>query len=140
MVLAKEESTEDKTVFRVVQKKVILAVDDIRLHLMRINEVLSPDYDVRIAKSAMAALKIMTSEKIDLVLLDIEMPGVSGLDLLEAINRGEDTKKIPVIFVTSHATGDFVLRAKEAGAKGYLIKPYDREKLTRMVQDALQEA
>lgn len=76
-----------------------------------------------------AARIIMEGEKPDLVLLDINMPEVSGFDLLEFMQRNTATQKIPVIFLSSDATDLQIERALHMGARGYLVKPVTLDEL-----------
>jgi putative two-component system response regulator len=112
-------------------KKVILAVDDLPSNLTKIKEILGDMYDVRLAKNAPMALSMLNRMDVDLILLDIERPGMSGFDFMREIAESENDarSKIPVIFVTSHATKEFVIRAAKAGARDYVAKPFDAETL-----------
>jgi putative two-component system response regulator len=107
-----------------VQKKVILAVDDMPSNLMVIQSILEPYFDVRLAKSGKQALFLLTHDMVELVLLDIEMPDVNGFDILENIRQNQALKNLPVIFVTAHANADFIKRAVEVGVNDYIVKPY----------------
>jgi PleD family two-component response regulator len=116
-------------------KKVIMAVDDMPSNLMKIKEILGNLYDVRLAKNAHMALSMLNRFDIDLILLDIEMPGMSGFEFMETCKEDYTRSKIPVIFVTSHATKDFVVRAAQAGARDYIAKPFDPETLRAKVNN-----
>jgi PleD family two-component response regulator len=118
-------------------KKIILAVDDLPSNLTKVKEILSDTYDVRLAKNAPMALSMMNRMDVDLVLLDIEMPGMSGFDFMKELGEDDPRSKVPVIFVTSHASREFVIRAVQAGAKDYIAKPFNRETLRKKVSDVL---
>lgn len=118
-------------------KKVILTVDDVSMNLAIIKNVLSKHFDVRIAKSGELALFILGSVKVDLILLDIEMPGMSGFELINIMREIPDVKDIPIIFVTSHATATTISRASQAGAKDYIVKPINVNILLEKVFKAL---
>ncbi|MDR1971075.1 MAG: response regulator [Treponema sp.] len=107
-------------------KKVVLAVDDMPVNLMAVKNMLCHDFDLRPAKSAKTALAMLAAVKADLILLDIEMPEMSGFEFLDQIRHNpafSAHKNIPVIFVTSHETPDFTGRAKASGVEGYVVKP-----------------
>jgi CheY-like chemotaxis protein len=109
-------------------KKIIMAVDDMPVNLAAIRNILSRDYDVRPIKSAKAALLVLNTVKVDLILLDIEMPEMSGFEFLDRIrNNPEYTeqKNIPVIFITSHGAEDMAARARSGGAQDYVVKPFE---------------
>lgn len=118
-------------------KKIVLAIDDVSMNLLIIRDILSKHFDVRLAKSGELALYILGSVKVDLILLDIEMPGMSGFDFLDVIKDIQNVKDIPIMFVTSHATVDFITRASKAGVKDYIIKPLDSTVLLKKVSQAL---
>lgn len=125
-----DKSSEDK--------KIVLAIDDAAINLATIKAILSNDMDVRVAKSAEVALFILGSVKVDLILLDIEMPGMSGFDFLEVLREIPDVSRTPVIFVTSHANAGFVARASKRGVKEYIVKPINALILKSKVYGVLE--
>lgn len=78
--------------------------------------------EVTVVKNAEQALKAMELGGIDLVLLDLNLPKISGLELLKELKSSE-RKHVPIIIVTSSAAEDDVRKAYDTGASGYLIKP-----------------
>jgi putative two-component system response regulator len=107
-------------------KKIVLAVDDMPVNLAAIRNILRNDFDIRPAKSAKTALDMLNTIKADLILLDIEMPEMSGFEFLNRIRNNSECpeqKDIPVIFVTSHTADDFINRAEAYGVKDYVVKP-----------------
>ncbi|MDR2110126.1 MAG: response regulator [Spirochaetaceae bacterium] len=124
-------------------KKIILAVDDMPVNLAALRTILQNDFDLRLAKSAHTALTMLNVIRVDLILLDIEMPEMSGFDFLERIrNNGEhpEFRDIPVIFVTSHVSPDFITRAITGGAKAYITRPVVPADLLRKITAALETA
>jgi CheY-like chemotaxis protein len=123
--------------------KKILAVDDVALNLRTVKTALDKIFEVRIAKSGDLAMAILKNEKIDLILLDIEMPEMSGFEFMQALkvklSAGTIEKIPPVIFVTAHATPELLAQAKNAGAIGYVIKPFDPQVLLAKVSEALEQ-
>ena len=115
---------------------VILAVDDMGLNLRTIKLALEESFTVRLVKAGDLALSIVEKEKIDLILLDIEMPGMSGFDFMKDL-KAKVNEHPPVIFVTAHATPELLVRAKAAGAVGYVLKPFDPDVLRKKVYEAL---
>ena len=118
-------------------KKVILAVDDMPSNLIAIKNILESLFDVRLVKEGEQALDLLKREKVDLVLLDIEMPGYTGFELLQVMQEDPALAHIPVIFVTTHATPAFVRRAATTGAKGYILKPFKPSLLLQKVLEQL---
>ena len=82
-------------------------------------------YDVILADSAYGLLDRIRNEAVDLVLLDVEMPGLTGLDALVAIRQAYSAVRLPVIMVTARNQSDDIVTALELGANDYLTKPID---------------
>jgi CheY-like chemotaxis protein len=118
-------------------KKVILSIDDMPANLIAIKNILEPLFDVRLVKAGDQGLTLLRREKIDLVLLDIEMPEYNGFELLQTIRQDSALAHIPVIFVTTHASPSFVIRAAETGAQGYILKPFKPSLLIQKVLELL---
>ncbi|AEF85270.1 response regulator receiver modulated metal dependent phosphohydrolase [Treponema primitia ZAS-2] len=116
------------------ERETILAVDDMPENLTAIRAILQDYFDLRLARSAKMALTLLENTHVDMILLDIEMPGMSGFQFLEQMYRDHPgNKKIPVIFVTSHANPEFINTAVNAGAKDYIIKPIKPEVLLKKI-------
>jgi putative two-component system response regulator len=120
-------------------KKIILAVDDMAVGLTTMRTILQQEYDVRLAKSASIALEMLQQFKADLILLDIEMPEMSGFEFAGLLHKNPEHKDIPIIFVTSHANPQFIDQAMNFGAEGYIVKPFIPEALTKRVKSVLGE-
>jgi CheY-like chemotaxis protein len=121
-------------------KKIILAVDDMPLNLTAIRTILRDDFDIRLAKSAAAALSMLRTVKVDLILMDIEMPEISGFELVDRLrNNAEDPaqRNIPVIFVSSHETPDIIEQVTARGA-GYALKPVVPQVLLEKVRSVFE--
>ena len=123
-----------------LMQKTILAVDDVAENLLTVKLILKSHYDICLAKSSDAAREVLERTNVDLILLDIEMPGKNGFDFLAEIQDVKEWKAIPVIFVTATATADFVNRAAAAGAIGYIVKPIIQEVLLSKVDDIFADA
>lgn len=100
----------------------ILVVDDDAMNLRRTKKILEKQYDVLLAESGEKALTRLGSEKVDLVLLDIEMPGMNGIETFERMKGKYD--EIPVIFLTASGYENDVRSAIRLGAVNYLKKPF----------------
>ena len=103
-------------------KKRILVVDDDAMNLMLTKRILEKEYNVLLAESGKEALLKMKGEKIDLILLDIAMPEMNGIETFERMK--EISVDIPVIFLTASGYEDDVRSAIRLGAVNYLKKPF----------------
>jgi putative two-component system response regulator len=119
------------------EKKVVLAVDDVSMNLRTMKAILEGLYDVRLAKSGLLALDMLKITPADLVLLDIEMPGLTGFDVIDKMKQLPECQGIPVIFITAHATPDLILAAYEHGAVDYIVKPINAQVLQSKVHAQL---
>ncbi len=112
--------------------KRILVVDDDTMNLKRTELILGKQYDVVLVESGEAALRKLRIEKIDLILLDIAMPEMDGIETFERMKKEFDIK-IPVIFLTASGYEDDVRTAIELGAVNYLKKPFFPQELLKRV-------
>ena len=119
-------------------RKSILVVDDEKNQREILETILSGEgYDVTTASSGEAAMKFVESRRFDLVLSDLKMTGMSGLDLLRELTNYD--KSIIVILLTAHGSVDSAVDALRLGAFDYLQKPYDSDKLLETVSRALNK-
>jgi DNA-binding response OmpR family regulator len=86
-----------------------------------------------------AAQNLLAGEQPDLLLLDINMPEVSGLDLLEFLRRHSKWDNLPIVMLSSEAADVTVNEAMELGADGYVMKPVTIEELEQAIEKALQK-
>lgn len=114
----------------------ILIVDDELALREAVRFVLKDQYTVATAAGAKEALKYMTDNHIKLVLLDIKMPKIDGLTAFKEIKKRHPD--IQVIFITAHATPEMVQDALAHGAYGFIMKPFDKDKLVNTVKEALK--
>ncbi|MBN1217761.1 MAG: response regulator [Anaerolineae bacterium] len=116
--------------------KTILVVDDARFMRMRIRELLTEQgYKVVEAEDGEEAVEIYRSTKPDAVLMDITMPRKDGLTALKEIMA--DDAQARVIILTALGQQAMVLEAMKAGAKDFLVKPYDPDKVIKSLQKVL---
>jgi two-component system NtrC family response regulator len=114
----------------------ILIVDDEKNYLLVLSAVLEEEgYEVLTALSGLEALETQKSSDVDLVLTDMKMPGMDGIDLLERIKAYDPD--LPVIMMTAHGTVDKAVEAMQKGAYSYILKPFDNERLILYVKKAI---
>lgn len=117
------------------QRKKILVVDDSGAMLRSVKSWLEEKYQVILANSGMMAIKYLTTNHPDLVLLDYEMPVCDGKQVLGMIRAENDFKDIPVIFLTSKDDRESVLNVMALKPNGYLLKTLPPEKIVQSVDD-----
>ena len=115
----------------------ILFVDDDAFTRRIINSALSNrGFITRLADSGSAALEILRTEPVDIVLTDQQMPGLSGLDLMQKMR--EEGFNTPVILLTGFGSVDLAVTAVRAGAVHFLNKPVDPIELQQLITDILE--
>lgn len=118
----------------------ILVVDDIPANVQILSIHLTDEkYEVLEANSGTVALEILRSESVDLILLDVMMPEMTGLDVLAEMKKDPQLENIPVILVTANADDSNVAEGLDMGAFDYIIKPYSLVVLLARVRAALRE-
>jgi len=119
-------------------KKKILAIDDDPMILRVFIALLSPVYDLRIARSASEAMALMEQLVPDIFLLDIEMPDISGFEFLHTIKKNPKFMNIPVVIVSGHSEEKFIAHAEKSGASAVVAKPVEKENLFQKITYAFE--
>ncbi|HLP91549.1 MAG TPA: response regulator [Nostocaceae cyanobacterium] len=114
-------------------QQTILIVEDSALMQVFIKRVFEQDYQVITVSSAIDALATLNHEKIAVILLDVEMPGMDGLDLCRTIRAMPNFINLPIIMVTAKDTPIDKIKGKNAGATEYLTKPFNNLQLRQTV-------
>ena len=116
----------------------ILIVDDCPEHIRTLIRILTlHDFKTTSANSGMAALEIINIKKPDLILLDIKMPGLDGLEVCKMIKANPDTEKLPIIFVTALDSIEDKVRGFAAGASDYITKPFYPDEVAIRVKNII---
>jgi len=112
----------------------ILLVDDTPANIDVLRETLeNAGYNIAAASSGEKALKIVERIEVDLILLDVMMPGLSGFDTCKALKQNSSTANIPVIFITAKAAPEDISNAFQLGAVDYVIKPFNNDEVLARV-------
>lgn len=112
----------------------ILVVDD-EEHIRMVVEARlgSGGYQIALAADGETALEEVKKDLPDLILLDINMPGMNGFKVLQHLRRDRATARIPVIMLTAQGDTDSILKAQDFKVTDYLIKPFEGDELLSMV-------
>jgi CheY-like chemotaxis protein len=119
------------------EKKVVLAVDDNPVQLRLFKELLAQRYDLRTVKAASEALNFLNMNKVDLILLDIEMPNISGFEFLSDIKKIPSYMAVPIIIVSGNTSASFLRQARNSSAADVLSKPVVANVLVSSIEKAL---
>ncbi|MBQ2900509.1 MAG: response regulator [Agathobacter sp.] len=115
----------------------ILIVDDDVVSLKLAGMILEKDYEIHSAKSGLDALCFLRRQRVDLILLDVEMPIMNGLKTLEKIRSDREIADIPVIMLTSSNDKETIIDACRMEIIDYVVKPFIPSDLLERVEKAL---
>ncbi|PLX14712.1 MAG: two-component system response regulator [Salinivirgaceae bacterium] len=119
--------------------KNILIVDDSESIRELISFTLKTEgYSVMIGKDGVDAGKFIDGRHIDLVITDLHMPHKDGIEFIKDVRNSEHYKTIPILFLTTESQTEKKLMAKEAGATGWIIKPFVPDKLKAAIKKVLR--
>jgi len=123
-----------------MKTKRILAVDDMPAVLDIIKVLLRGEFEVFTTNAVNTAMKLLETDdlKFDLVLLDVDMPHVSGFEMLKMLKGNPNFQDLPVIMLTGNADHDSEIKAAAAGAMDYIVKPFTAEVLKNRLRAALK--
>ena len=121
-------------------KKRILAIDDNAVQLNVFKNILSEKYELSTENSATNGLKFLNSQEVDLILLDIAMPNITGFDFLYDIRKIPSYMVVPIIIVSGKTGQDFFNEAKKSSAFDVLGKPVDPELLLETIEKAFSKS
>lgn len=116
-------------------KKTILVVDDDPNYLGLVREWLKGSYKVAVVNSGLQAIKWLGKNKADLILLDHEMPVTTGPQVLEMLRSDEETKNIPVMFLTGKGDKESVMAVLSLKPEGYFLKTIERKELIEKLDE-----
>ena len=129
------------TLEKLLQEKTqILLVDDSKMNRMLLREILGDGYNILEAENGQECLETLRAEagNIALVLLDINMPGMDGFEVLKAMNANHTIEDIPVIMISSEDSDAAIRRSYELGASDYVNRPFDARIVYRRVTNTIK--
>lgn len=117
----------------------ILAVDDNIINLATIEQELKSKYEVITVNSGTRAIRFLNKDKVDLILLDVQMALMDGIETLREIRTMENGATIPVIMLTSKKDKETVIEGTKLGILDYVVKPFDAQDLHHRIERALKK-
>lgn len=119
------------------EKKKLLIVDDDGTTLRVLKGMLEHQYDVTIVNSGVNAIKAIGKKRPDVILLDYEMPVCDGRQTLEMLRADEESRNIPVVFLTGVNDREHIEAVLSLRPAGYLLKPPDKKRIVEAIKSAL---
>lgn len=117
-----------------MEKMKILVVDDNTVNLALVEQELQDKYEVTPVISGRRAINFLYREKVDLILLDVQMPIMDGVETLKEIRRLENGVTVPVVFLTARKEKSAVIAGSKLGIMDYILKPFDGDDLTKRIE------
>jgi len=122
------------------QKKKVLIVEDNELNMKLFNDLLEAQgYEVIQTRDGLSALDLARAHRPDLILMDIQLPEVSGMDVTKWLKQDEELRHIPVIAVTAFAMKGDAEKIKASGCEGYISKPISVTSFLQTIDGFLKE-
>jgi len=118
----------------------ILAVDDEPLNRIVMEELLGNEFELRTAEDSLACIEILDEWLPDLILMDVKMPGIDGLETCRQIKANSKTEYIPVIFVSALNLPEERIAGYEAGGDDYIVKPYVEKELLSKIKLSIENS
>lgn len=112
---------------------VLLVDDDVELRTLSLKFLQGAGYDVVVVGDGWDAIREIVVNKPDIVVMDIEMPKLSGLNALDILRVSRLTDQIPIIVTSGHGDKDTILRAVQLGADDFIVKPYSYNELVSRI-------
>ena len=123
--ISEKKEQERKEMIGENRRQRILVVDDMKVNLQMMQDMLGESYDLVLAKSGQQAVAYIEKKKLpDLIILDIDMPGMNGIETARQIRLRTEDKYIPIMFVTSLCDRDTVMRCRNIRPESYIVRPY----------------
>ncbi|WP_216828167.1 response regulator transcription factor [Alkalihalobacterium elongatum] len=123
-----------------MKKKIILIVDDESDMRELISICLQSDYETIAAEDGEVALKVLDSQNVDLVLLDVMMPVMDGFSVLTEMKQIQKMKDTPVILLTALGDTDDIVKGLNRGADDYIVKPFEPREMVARIQSVIRRS
>jgi len=124
----------------VKSKTILIADDSAAMRTMLVSSIeLLDEYRIVEASSGFEALRLLPHEKVDLILTDINMPDINGLEFISYIRNNPNYRDIPVIIISTEGSQKDIDKGKQLGANEYLVKPFEPSQLQELVRAYLDQ-
>lgn len=113
----------------------VLAVDDSRTMRDMISLALrEDDFDIHLAEDGQHGIEVLEGIAPDVIITDINMPRLDGFGFISAVREQSRTRHTPILVLTTESSADLKARARDAGATGWIVKPFAQDKLIRALR------
>lgn len=123
------------------QENTILVVDDDEVMRAALKRVLEAEgYHILLASDGMEFSKVLENRKLDLILLDVNLPWVDGYELCSLVKSHHSFKQIPIIMISARSNPDDIERGFESGCNEYVVKPFEVDEISQKIKNILLNA
>jgi two-component system chemotaxis response regulator CheY len=91
-------------------------------------------FEVHLAEDGIHGLEVLATSNPQVIITDINMPRLDGFGFIQAVRAREDFKGVPILTLTTESAPELKQRARDAGATGWIVKPFNKEKLISVIQ------
>jgi two-component system chemotaxis response regulator CheY len=117
-----------------MSKRTVLTVDDSRTMREMVSMTLrGAGFEVVQADDGVNALKVLQTNEVDVIITDLNMPNMDGLELVKELRAKPEFKGKPILFLTTRSGDDDKAKGRAAGATGWIVKPFDPQRLVQVV-------
>lgn len=121
-----------------MSKQILIADDSESIREILAFSLENAGYQVLVAKDGLDALRFFDGSPIDLLLTDYHMPNLNGLELIVKIRQIENYKFMPILVLTTEKQVEIIREARDSGATGWLLKPFNTEKLLQTLRKVIR--
>lgn len=118
-------------------RRVMTVDDSVSIRQMIVETLEDVNFDVLEAEDGQDAMDLLEKESVDLVITDLNMPRMDGIELIKKIRNNPDHRFIPIIMLTTESAREKKEMGRNAGATGWIVKPFDAESLLRVVKKVI---
>ena len=121
-----------------MSKKILIAEDSLTMRSLIVSTIAAMgDYETVEAANGFEALRILPREKVDLIITDINMPDINGLELISFIRNNENYRETPLFIISTEGSERDREKGMSLGANAYLVKPFAPDQLQQLIRDYL---
>ncbi|NOR50649.1 MAG: response regulator [Desulfuromonadales bacterium] len=122
-----------------MSKKILIAEDSVTMRSLIVSTIAAMgDYETVEAANGFEALRILPREKVDLIITDINMPDINGLELVSFIRNNENYQKTPLLIISTEGSERDREKGMTLGANAYLVKPFAPDQLQQLIREYLE--
>jgi two-component system, chemotaxis family, chemotaxis protein CheY len=121
-----------------MQKRILVVDDSESIRQLLSFTLERAGFEVAVAVDGEDALRMLDGKNLDLVLTDLNMPNMDGISLIRQVRLNDHYKRVPIVMLTTESQSSFKEQAKEAGATGWIVKPFVSDKLLSVITKVMR--